>query len=136
MTAEDITQQVFIKAMKSINTCKGRESTFSSWLYRIAYNQTMDTFRRVKPKMTVTIEIADDFEDPNPSMETEIRQRELLEIIAELPENQRDIIILKFIEGLDNTEIGSIMGKSQGAIRILQMRALTALRHKLDGINE
>ena len=65
-------------------------------------------------------------------MGNELRRQELLEVIAELPQNQREVIILKFIEGLDNSEIGKVMGKRQGAIRILQMRALSALRVKLE----
>ncbi len=64
-------------------------------------------------------------------MERELERQELLGVVAGLPENQRQVIILKFIEGLDNSEIGQVMGKRQGAIRALQMRALAALRQKL-----
>jgi RNA polymerase sigma-70 factor (ECF subfamily) len=52
-------------------------------------------------------------------------------MIAYLPQNQRQVIILKFIEGLDNREVADTMGKSQGAIRVLQMRALAKLRKDL-----
>ena len=132
MTAEDITQQVFVKALKAIGTCKGKESTFSPWLYRIAYNQTIDTFRKAKPKLTIKIEISEENRDLVQETHDDLRKQELLEVIDELPQNQKDVIILKFIEGLDNGEIGKVLGKSQGAIRILQMRALSALRSKLE----
>jgi RNA polymerase sigma factor (sigma-70 family) len=69
--------------------------------------------------------------DPKQKLESKIEYRELLETITCLPRNQKQIIILKFIEGLDNREIGRIMSKNEGAIRVSQMRALTTLREKL-----
>jgi RNA polymerase sigma-70 factor (ECF subfamily) len=53
-----------------------------------------------------------------------------MDAIALLPEQQRQVVVLKFIEGMDNAEISAVTGKSQGAVRILQMRALTALKAK------
>jgi RNA polymerase sigma-70 factor (ECF subfamily) len=64
-------------------------------------------------------------------MEVKLERQELLKAISYLPQNQRQVIILKFIEGMDNCEVGQIMGKSQGAIRVLQMRALASLRREL-----
>ena len=58
-------------------------------------------------------------------------QQEVLELVSYLPPDQKQLIILKFIEGLDNREIEQITGKSQGAIRVMQMRALAALRQRL-----
>ena len=58
-----------------------------------------------------------------------------MDAIALLPENQRQVIVLKFIEGLDNQEIEQVIRKSQGAIRILQMRALDTLRTNLGRLN-
>ena len=57
----------------------------------------------------------------------------MLEAVASLHQNQNQVIILKFIEGLDNQEIGQVMNKNQGAIRVLQMRALATLRQRLGG---
>jgi RNA polymerase sigma-70 factor (ECF subfamily) len=73
--------------------------------------------------------------DTNPEQEVSRKQmnRLLVSAVSSLPEQQRQVIILKFIEGLDNREIEQIMGKKQGAIRMLQMRALTTLRQKLSG---
>jgi len=131
MTAEDITEEVFIKAWKAIGTCKGKENTFLSWLYRIAHNHLMNTFRSMKKLTSLDkdniVEITDSKQEP----ETRVECQELLETITSLPKNQKQVIILKFIEGLDNREIGKITGKSEGAIRVSQMRALAVLREKL-----
>ncbi|MFC1964321.1 sigma-70 family RNA polymerase sigma factor [Chloroflexota bacterium] len=132
MAAEDITEEVFLKALDAIKSCKGKEATFSSWLYRIAHNQVIDNFRRSKKQsMTIGVEKFDNMADPKQEVGKGLERQELLQVIARLPQNQGQVIILKFIEGLDNREVGQIMGKSEGAIRILQMRALTSLREML-----
>ena len=128
MITEDITQEVFLKAWNSIHTCEGKEHTFSSWLYRIAHNSIIDTFRRKKWEFSLDSDTAAKVIDDKSDLETRLEYKQLLDNIASLPANQRQVIILKFIQGLDNQEIGQVMLKSQGAIRILQMRALDTLR--------
>ncbi len=130
-TAEDITEEVFVKAWKAINTCKGKEQTFSSWLYRIAHNHVIDNLRRLQKRQSIEIEKVVKIGDLETEIEGELERQELLKSMACLPQNQRQVIILKFIEGLDNREIEQVMGKSQGAIRVLQMRALATLRQEL-----
>ena len=130
-TAEDITEEIFVKAWKAINSCKGRGQTFSSWLYRIARNHVIDSLRRLQKRQSVEIEKVVEIGDPETEIEGGLERQELLKSIAGLPKNQQQVIILKFIEGLDNSEIGQVMGKSQGAIRVLQMRALATLRREL-----
>jgi RNA polymerase sigma-70 factor (ECF subfamily) len=131
MTAEDITEEVFIKAWRAISSCKRKEKTFSSWLYRIAHNHVIDIFRSQKRELSTQMETVAELSDPKLKVETELEHQELLDEISFLPQNQKQVIVLKFIEGLDNQEIGQIMDKSQGAIRILQMRALAKLKEKL-----
>lgn len=127
MTAEDITADVFLRALERIDSCAGKETTFKAWLYRIAHNRVIDHFRSQRRHLSLETDIGDLKQEPTKGLE----RQELLDIIAELPHNQRQVIILKFIASLSNPEIGKIMGKSEGAIRILQMRALTSLRKKL-----
>jgi RNA polymerase sigma-70 factor (ECF subfamily) len=133
MAAEDITEDVFVKAWKSIKSCKGKETTFLSWLYRIAHNHMINTLRRENRMVSIEKIESVDFTDPKEEIETKAEYKELLENITYLPENQKQVVILKFITGLDNREIGKIMGKREGAIRVLQMRALNTLREKLGG---
>jgi len=131
MTAEDLTEEVFLKAWKSIDTCRGKEQTFSSWLYRIAHNHVIDNLRSQRKYLSADMEALAEVSSPELGEEGKLERQEMLEVISDLPQNQKQVIILKFIEGLDNREIGQIMGKSQGAIRVLQMRALATLRQRL-----
>lgn len=132
MTAEDITEEVFIKAWKAIDSCKGKEQTFLPWLYSIAHNHVIDVFRSKKKEMSLKAETVAEVCDYRLEVETKLEHQQLLDVIAHLPHNQRQVIILKFIEGLDNHEIGEVMHRNQGAIRVLQMRALATLRQKVD----
>ena len=133
MAAEDITEDVFVKAWESIKSCKGKEKTFSAWLYRIAHNHMITTLRREKKLTSVEkIELID-INDPKENIEKKADYHDLIENITCLSENQKQVIIMKFIMGLDKREIGKIIGKREGAIRVIQMRALAALRQKLTG---
>jgi len=128
---EDITAEVFLKAWRAINSCRGREYSFSAWLYRIAHNQLVSEIRRMQRRPSLELENTESIRDSTSSAEEYSEQQELLGVIDCLPSNQRQVIILKFIEGLDNHEISKIMGKREGAIRALQMRALATLRKEL-----
>ena len=133
MTAEDITEEVFLKAWKAIKSCKGREQTFSSWLYRIAHNHVVDNFRSRRKNVSLEMDRLTSTVDIEERVELKLEHEQLLNMISRLPEPQKQVIILKFIEGVDNKEIGQIIGKRQGAIRALQMRALKTLRRQLSG---
>ena len=132
--AEDLVQQVFLKAWSSIRTFKYEKFPFSSWLYRIAHNQVIDYYRsRKKSNLSIKEEIiVDSSDNPAISQDQKSDKRELERAIRNLPENQQQVIILKFIEELDNKEIAKIIGKSEGAIRVLQYRALKMLKKILD----
>ncbi len=128
---EDITGEVFLKAWRAISSCKGREYSFSAWLYRIAHNQLVDEIREKQRSPFLRLEDAESIRDSRSSVEEYSEQQELLGVIDCLPSNQRRVVILKFIEGFDNREIARTMGKREGAIRALQMRALATLRKEL-----
>jgi RNA polymerase sigma-70 factor (ECF subfamily) len=128
---EDITQEVFLKAWKAIGSCRGKEKTFSSWLYRIAHNLIVDKLRKSQKQSSREAELPEDIRDTSDRMEISLEQRDLLKVIDVLSPNQRQVIVMKFIEEMDNREIAETMGKSTGAIRILQMRALETLRKTL-----
>ncbi|MDP2932463.1 MAG: sigma-70 family RNA polymerase sigma factor [Chloroflexota bacterium] len=131
MTAEDVTEEVFVKAWQAIDSCKGKGQTFSPWLYRIAHNQVIDNIRGQRKTVSTDVDIAGD-DDPELETEGKLERERLLAAISGLSQSQQQVIMLKFIEGMHTRQIGQIMGKSQGAVRILQMRALARLRQKLD----
>jgi len=132
MTAEDITEEVFLKAWRAIGTCKGKEKTFLSWLYRIAHNHLINTLRSMKRLISIEKDNIVELTDPKQEIKTNLDFQELLETITCLPQNQKQVIILKFIEGMDNREISKIMKKNEGAIRVLQMRALSKLKERFN----
>ncbi len=133
MTAEDITEEVFVKAWKAISSCKGKGRTFASWLYRIAHNHLINTLRNTNKYVSTDISGMTEICDPEQKIDNILDNEELSDLLANLPDSQRQVVILKFIEGMDNREIGKIMKKSEGAVRILQMRALTKLRQIIGG---
>jgi RNA polymerase sigma-70 factor (ECF subfamily) len=130
-TAEDLTEEIFVKAWEGISKFRWKGPPFVAWLYRIAHNHVIDYFRTSRQEEILDEALLSD--DKCPEQETGDRQvqRALWKAISALPRQQRQIIILKFIEGLENCEIAQVLKKSQGSIRILQMRALIALRRKL-----
>ncbi|MFC2069971.1 RNA polymerase sigma factor [Chloroflexota bacterium] len=131
--AEDVTEEVFIKAWKAIDTCRGREDTFESWLYRIARNHLIDEIRKLKRRPSIDTDIIEVFTHNESNVASYLEQQELMTFIDKLPASQRQVVLLKFIQGLNNEEISRVMDKSQGAVRILQMRALENLRNRLAG---
>jgi RNA polymerase sigma-70 factor (ECF subfamily) len=132
MAAEDITEEVFLKSWKSLSSCKGKEQTFSAWLYRIAHNHLVDTFRKSRKEVPFTnVDLVED-EDPQKEAEDSLELQRVLEAVKRLPEPQKQVILLKFFEDNDNAEISRILGKRKGAVRALQMRALNNLRERFN----
>lgn len=132
VTAEDLTEEIFMKAWRGIGKYSWKGQPFSAWLYRIAHNHVIDYFRTSRQHQPLDREIPADGDQPQQELETKQIQQSLLRAISSLPQQQKQVITLKFIEDLDNRAIEHIMGKSQGAIRVMQMRALAALRQILN----
>ena len=132
MVAEDITADVFTRVLEHIDSCKGKGATFTAWLYRIAHNRVIDYFRSDRRHLPLESDGVYDLGDIKQDPFKHLERRELYGAIMELPASHRQVIILKFIVGLDNREIGYVVRKSEGAVRIIQMRALASLRKILD----
>jgi len=136
MAAEDISQEVFVKAWKAIKSCRGREDTFLAWLYRIAHNLMVDHHRRQRKCRSLEVQCRSKMTNSMEATELDLKELELVQALRYLPEEHQNVIILKFIEGFSNQEIGRMLNKSQGAIRITQMRALSRLRKHLTKTRE
>jgi RNA polymerase sigma-70 factor (ECF subfamily) len=136
--AEDITEQVFLKAWEALPGYKQYGHHFTSWLYRIAHNMVVDHHRR-HPMMPLPATVEGAWECRQADALDQVIDAEesaaLSKAIARLPEDQQQLIALRFIEGLDHAEIAQIMNKSQGACRVLQHRALTVLNRLLAGVH-
>jgi RNA polymerase sigma-70 factor (ECF subfamily) len=107
---------------------------FSAWLYRIARNRVIDHMRRQPEKAELTLEEArvESIASGETTLENALQRDELLKAVQVLTDEQRQVIILKFIEDQDNATIASILGKTEGAVKSLQHRALDTLRHHIE----
>ena len=133
MEAEDITQQVFLKALQSIGSFKWKGSPFSAWLYRIAHNQVVDYLRKTKRRITVSVDEVTlvDESDPQADVEKKFDLKQLSGAIRHLTEAQQTVISLRFTSELSTAEVARIMGKKEGAIKALQHSAIVSLRKAL-----
>jgi RNA polymerase sigma-70 factor (ECF subfamily) len=131
--AEDLTQQVFIKALQSISSFKWRGAPFSAWLFRIAHNQVVDYLRKKKRYATAPLNesLMDSGVDPQLAVERKLETEQLLLATKRLTEAQREVISLRFTSELSIAEVAKIMSKSEGAVKALQHSAIVALRKVL-----
>ncbi len=125
--AEDLTSGVVLKVVKALKEQKGN---FHAWIYRIAKNAIIDFYRRRAVRSEVSLsEIPGEVPDKSvPFSEQVFTQEKLRQGLHSLTEDQKQVILLRFIEGYSNDEVAKIMGKSVGAIKVLQFRALKSLR--------
>ena len=132
--AEDLTHQVFLKTWGSISRYDFQGFPFSSWLYQIARNQVIDYYRTKKTKITFEeiIEIETDDDSLAEAIDNELTIEKVKSAIACLGNEQQDVIILRFIEDLSLQEVASILEKTQGAVKLLQHRAIKNLRKAMN----
>jgi len=133
MEAEDMTQQVFLNALRSISSFRWRGVPFSAWLYRIAHNQAVDHLRKKKKRTSVPLDESLATSDDNPQLATERKLdiEQLLSATKQLTEAQREVISLRFTSELSIAQVARVMGKSQGAVKALQHSAIGALRRTI-----
>jgi len=136
--AEDVTQQVFLKALKAIKTFKWKDGVpFSAWLYRIAHNQTVDFLRQRTRRSASSLEGVEQHIAESGSIYDDVEVRydldRLVAAIEKLTPLQREVVALRFTSELPIAEVARIMGKSEGAVKALQHSAIQALRRIMNG---
>jgi len=133
MEAEDITQQVFLNAIKAISSFRWRGIPFSAWLFRIAHNQVVDYLRRKTKRPTIPLDeslVASDY-DPQLIAGQKLDIERLHSATGKLTPAQQEVISLRFAGELSIAQVARIMGKSEGAVKALQHSAIVALRKTL-----
>ncbi len=131
-TAEDLCQQVFLKAWQAIPRFEQRGVPFRAWLYRMAHNQMVDHYRTVKPTRDLAdIDPPDDTDHEQAMLDAELTEA-LQGALERLSEDHRQVLTLRFLMEKSAREIGEIMGRKEVTIRGLQMRALQALRREIE----
>jgi RNA polymerase sigma-70 factor, ECF subfamily len=128
--AEDLCEQVFLKAWEAIGRYTWCGYPFSSWLYKLAHNLVVDYYRTKREAVPLNSILSTPSEpaDPSNAFLNTLDADELSHAIVQLTPEQRQVICLKFIEGYDNTEIALMMNRKESAIRALQYRALRSLQ--------
>lgn len=130
--AEDLSQQVFMKAWEAMVRFEDEGLPFASWLYRIARNLVIDFYRTRKSVVSLEENILDelmsDQEDIEESVIRSQSQERIMEALKQLSDEQKDVIILRFVDDLSYREIARITQKNQAALRILHHRALKKLK--------
>ena len=131
--AEDVTSEVFMKALKSIGRYQDTGKPFSAWLYQIAVNSVADRYRAARP--VEDIDEQRDLAISGPALEEVAAQRDELRriwsVVETLPKQQRVAMVLKFQEDMKIEDIAVAMGKSAGAVKLLIHRGVTKCRQTL-----
>jgi RNA polymerase sigma-70 factor (ECF subfamily) len=129
-TTEDVTSEVFHKALANLSSYEWRGVPFAAWLLRIAANAVVDQVKRSARQVSA-------FADPPEPTKAEVRVVEdrarLFRFVGELPETQRQVIQQRFVEQRSIREIAERLGKTEGAIKQLQLRAIERLRAQMGG---
>ncbi len=132
--AEDLTTQTFLKMLESIGRFRWRSAPFSAWLFRIAHNLAMDHFRanrRWQPEEEVPEpEVPEESAAEEEALES-IGRKSMLELIENLSHEQKQVLTLKFVFNFSNSDAATVLGKTEGAIKSLQHRALVSLQKQI-----
>jgi RNA polymerase sigma-70 factor, ECF subfamily len=133
--AEDLTTQTFLKMLEKIGKFRWQSAPFSAWLFRIAHNLAMDHFRATKrwqPEETPPEPEPDESTSAEAGALESIGRRSMLELIEDLSPEQQQVLTLKFVFNFANAEAATILGKTEGAIKSLQHRALVTLQKQIE----
>ena len=131
--AEDIAHEVFLAAWKNLPGYRMRGFPFSSWLYRIARNEVIEYYRLEKHHVSVD-ELDPDVVHLTPAVHDELDRalawNAVRNAMDHLTNQERDVLILRFVNDLTPKEVAAVLGKSEGAIRVMQHRALKELKQR------
>src|SRR5712691_9155595 len=129
--AEDLTTQTFLKMLESITQFRCQAAPFSAWLFRIAHSLAMDDFRatrRWQPEEDVPEQPGEEEPSAEAQAMQSIGRQSMLELIEDLSVEQQQVLTLKFVFNFANADVATILGKTEGAVKSLQHRALASLQ--------
>ena len=134
--AEDLAGEVFLKALASLKSYKERGIPIQAWLFRIAHNLVVDYLRKMTKRKTVPIDAVQTVQietgiNPEIVVEKNIELERVAKAMEQLTREQREVLSLRFFGGLTSREAGSILSKSDGAVREMQRAAIDKLRKLL-----
>jgi RNA polymerase sigma-70 factor (ECF subfamily) len=132
--AEDLTSEVFLKLLQMLGTSRAPREQLKGWLYRVAHNLAMDWFRQQAKgePLPLNEQLVSDSASPAAMLEQHQDQDRLREAIRQLTPSQQQVLVLRFGEGMRIKQVGQLMGKSEGSIKLIQYRGLKRLRKILE----
>lgn len=126
--AEDLTAEVFHQALSNLGRFEWRGVPFAAWLLRIAANTLADRWQRTSRNQEVQVDVT---ESAEPGIEVEVERHAMLfQLVERLPEDQRLVIVRRFVDQKSVREIAQEMKRSEGAVKQLQFRAVQSLRQQ------
>ena len=135
--ADDLTADVFVRALAGIKGYSWHGTPLLAWLYRIAHNVTADHRKKAARASEHQVREAPiDIEDHRDQVRAMDSQTDMMNAIRSLTEDQQQVIILRFYHGMSNADVARVVGKPEGAVKALQARGLRSLRRFLTGSDE
>jgi RNA polymerase sigma-70 factor (ECF subfamily) len=129
--AEDLTSETFFRALRSMQNFRWQGKDFGAWLMTIARNLATDHFKAGRTRLELTTEDMglhdDETEGPETAVLAGITNELLLKALTELPAEQKDCLIMRFLQGMSIAETASVLGRSEGAVKQLQLRGVRNL---------
>ncbi len=137
--AEDLTSETFFRALRSMNGFRWQGKDFGAWLMTIARNLCTDHFKAGRTRLEVTTEDMgahdDSTEGPENAVLASLTNELLMEALTQLPDEQRDCLVMRFLQGLSIAETAAVLERSDGAVKQLQLRGVRNLAKLLpDGV--
>ena len=132
--AEDVTERTFLAALAAIEGFRDEGASFRAWLFRIAHNEVANALRRRRRHRAAQLDaLAEPVVDDDPARHVARAEetRRLRGALEALPDDRRQVVVLRFVDGLSAAEIGAVLGRSEGAVRVLQHRALRQMAELL-----
>lgn len=136
LDAEDLTEEVFLRAWQALPAFRPRGVPFRAYLFRIAHNALIDHYRQARrrqPELNLDDHPVQDFRpEPEQALQASLQSQHLRRLLGQLRPDYRTVLSLRFLADLSPGETARVMKRSAGAVRILQYRALQSLRELID----
>lgn len=133
LDAEDLTEEIFLRAWRALPKYDERGLPFTAFLFRVARNSLIDYYRQHKVVASLEeVELAAREAGPEEQVEARLESGGLRSTLLGLREEYRTVLILRFLAGMSPEETGQVLQRSVGAVRVLQHRALAALRERME----
>ena len=136
--AEDLVADVFLRAMEALDRYEDRGLPFVAFLFRVARNAAIDKSRRTRPDISMDdlVNHPESGQNVESDAVRSLERHALVTAMSKLKSDYRDVLVLRFVEGYGAADVGRMTGRSEGAVRTLQHRALERLRKELERMGE